>query len=133
MILRREDGSAAVEFAFVLPILLMILLGIMEFGIILYRQEVITNASREGARFGIIIGSPRPTTGQIQDVVSTYLTSAGLTAGDASIDVTGAQGASGDDLTVAVTYPYTFIALPNFVARLSSSLALNATTVMKQE
>lgn len=133
MTLRREDGSAAVEFAFVLPILLMILLGIMEFGIILYRQEVLTNASREGARFGIIIGSPRPSPGQIQDVVSTYLSSAGLTAGDADIDVTGAQGDSGDDLTVAVTYTYTFIALPNFVSDLAGTLDLSATTVMKHE
>jgi Flp pilus assembly protein TadG len=133
MHLKREDGAAAVEFAILLPLLMLILFGIIEFGLVLYNQEVITNASREGARYGILIGSPRPTTGQIQGVVNTYLTNAGLNAGNADVDVTGAQGASGNDLTVAVVYPYTFLVLPNLAAGLSSNLNLNATTVMKLE
>lgn len=132
MHLQREDGAAAVEFAILLPLLMLILFGIIEFGLVLYNQEVITNASREGARFGIVIG-PRPTTGQIQGVVTNYLTNAGLNSGNASINVAGAQGASGSDLTVAVVYPYTFLVLPNFAAGLSNNLNLNATTVMKLE
>jgi Flp pilus assembly protein TadG len=133
MHLKREEGAAAIEFALLLPLLMLILFGIIEFGLVFYSQEVITNASREGARYGIVIGSPRPTTGQIQGVVNTYLTNAGLTAGGATVTVTGAQGASGSDLTVAVVYPYTFLVLPNFAAGLSDSLNLNATTVMKLE
>jgi Flp pilus assembly protein TadG len=132
MHLKREEGAAAIEFALLLPLLMLILFGIIEFGLVLYNQEVITNASREGARYGIVIGSPRPTTGQIQGVVNTYLTNAGL-AGSATVSVTGAQGASGSDLTVAVVYPYTFLVLPNFAAGLSNNLNLNATTVMKLE
>jgi Flp pilus assembly protein TadG len=133
MHLKREDGAAAVEFAILLPLLMLILFGIIEFGLVLYNQEVITNASREGARYGIVIGSPRPSIGQIQGVVNTYLTNAGLDAGNADVDVTGAQGASGSDLTVAVVYPYTFLVLPNFAAGLSDILNLSATTVMKLE
>jgi Flp pilus assembly protein TadG len=133
MHLKREEGAAAVEFALLLPLLILILFGIIEFGLVLYNQEVITNASREGARYGIVIGSPRPTGGQIQGVVSTYLTNAGLTAGDASVSVTGAQGASGSDLTVSVTYPYNFLVLSNLAAGLGSTLNLNGTTVMKLE
>jgi Flp pilus assembly protein TadG len=68
MHLKREEGAAAIEFALLLPLLMLILFGIIEFGLVLYNQEVITNASREGARYGIVIGSPRPTTGQIQGV-----------------------------------------------------------------
>jgi Flp pilus assembly protein TadG len=132
MHLKREEGAAAIEFALLLPLLMLILFGIIEFGLVLYNQEVITNASREGARYGIVIGSPRPTTGQIQGVVNTYLTNAGL-AGSATVSVTGAQGASGNDLTVGVVYPYTFLVLPNFAAGLSDNLNLNATTVMKLE
>jgi Flp pilus assembly protein TadG len=133
MYLKREDGAAAVEFAIVLPLLMLILFGIIEFGLILYNQEVITNASREGARFGIVIGTPRPSTGQIQGVVNTYLTNSGLNVGNATVNVAGAQGASGSDLTVSVVYPYDFLVLPNFVASLSDSLNLSATTVMKLE
>jgi Flp pilus assembly protein TadG len=111
----------------------MILFGIIEFGLVLYNKEVITNASREGARFGIVIGDPRPAAGQIQGVVNTYLTNAGLNSGNATVSVAGAQGASGNDLTVSVTYPYTFLVLANFATSLTDSLSLSATTVMKLE
>lgn len=47
-------GVAAVEFALVLPVLLFIFIGIVEFGIMLYDQAVITNAAREGARWGVV-------------------------------------------------------------------------------
>ena len=133
MYLKREDGTAAVEFALLLPLLMMILFGIIEFGFVFYNQEVITNASREGARFGIVIGSPRPSIGQIQGVVNTYLTNSGLNSGNAAVSVAGAQGASGSDLTVSVAYPYNFLVLPNFAASLGSTLNLGATTVMKLE
>jgi Flp pilus assembly protein TadG len=133
VLLKREEGAAAIEFAILLPLLMMILFGIIEFGLVLYRQEVITNASREGARFGIIIGDPRPTTGDIQTVVNTYLTNAGLYAGNATVSVTGAQGAPGSDLTVSVVYPYDFLVLPSFATSLANTLNLSATTLMKME
>lgn len=50
-IMHSNRGVSAVEFALVLPLLLVILFGIIEFGLVLYNQAVITNASREGARY----------------------------------------------------------------------------------
>lgn len=50
----REKGQAMVEFALVLPILLILLLGIVEFGQIYYSYMVIQNASRDGARYGSV-------------------------------------------------------------------------------
>ena len=47
---RSEDGAQLVEFALVLPMLLLVVLGIAEFGFIFQRYEVVTNAAREGAR-----------------------------------------------------------------------------------
>ena len=47
---RSEDGAELVEFALVLPMLLLVVLGIAEFGFIFQRYEVVTNAAREGAR-----------------------------------------------------------------------------------
>ncbi|HKK00735.1 MAG TPA: TadE/TadG family type IV pilus assembly protein, partial [Desulfuromonadales bacterium] len=55
---RHERGASAVEFALVLPLLLVILFGIIEFGFILYDKAMITNASREGARAGIVLYTP---------------------------------------------------------------------------
>jgi hypothetical protein len=50
----RLRGVAAVEFALVMPVLLFLFIGIVEFGIMLYDQAVITNAAREGARWGVV-------------------------------------------------------------------------------
>ncbi len=52
--MKNQSGSAAVEFALVLPLLLLILFGTIEFGILMYDQSVITNAAREGARWGAV-------------------------------------------------------------------------------
>ncbi len=53
-LLRRgsgQEGAAAVEFAIILPILLVLTLGALDMGHMYYMDHLITNASREGARF----------------------------------------------------------------------------------
>jgi len=62
----NQRGVAAVEFALLLPVLIMVLFGIIEFGIALSRQQVLDTASREGARLGIRQVVPRPTAADIQ-------------------------------------------------------------------
>lgn len=52
--LRKEEGQAVVELALTLPILIMILCGIIDFGWIFTNQNIIDNASREGARYAIV-------------------------------------------------------------------------------
>lgn len=51
---KSNRGQSLVELALVLPILITILFGILEFGRIFHSYLVITHAAREGARFGII-------------------------------------------------------------------------------
>lgn len=51
---RKEKGAVAVEMAIVLPLLLLILLGIIEFGRVLNVQVSLTQAAREGARHAAI-------------------------------------------------------------------------------
>ena len=53
---RSQSGAELVEFALVLPILLLIFGGIVDFGLLLQRQQVITNAAREGARLAVLPG-----------------------------------------------------------------------------
>jgi Flp pilus assembly protein TadG len=127
----NECGAAAVEFALLLPILLMILVGIMEFGLIMFTQEVLTNASREGARAGIIQATPKPTTGAIQGVVVNYAQNArvALTPGD--VAVVGAGGVFPNPLTVTVAYTYNFL-VPGLFG-LGPTVQLTAQTVMRHE
>ncbi len=70
----NERGAVAAEFALLLPVLLTILFGIIEFGMIMYSREVVTNASREGARAGIVQGPPKRTEGEIVAIANNYLT-----------------------------------------------------------
>ena len=51
---KNQRGGAAVEFAIVVPLLVLILFGTIDFALLFYNKQVITNASREGARSAIV-------------------------------------------------------------------------------
>ena len=51
---RNDSGAAAVEFALILPVLILLIGGIVDFGRAMYTEVMLTNASREGARTAII-------------------------------------------------------------------------------
>jgi Flp pilus assembly protein TadG len=53
---RAERGAALVEFAMALPLLLVVIAGIVDFGFAFQRYEVVTNAAREGARIASLPG-----------------------------------------------------------------------------
>lgn len=55
---QSEKGQAMVEFALVLPILLTLLCGIIDFGWLYYNQITLNNAAREGARYAVIHYDP---------------------------------------------------------------------------
>lgn len=129
---RLERGIATVEFALVLPILLMTLFGIIELGMAWYTKQVLTNASREGARAGIVYSSPSMTSGEVQTIVQNYLNNSGFTQ-PVTITVTGTGGASGDPLTVTVSHNYTFNVLPGFVQSMVGDISIEGKTVMRME
>lgn len=54
----KEQGQSMVEFALILPVLLVILCGIVDFGWIYYNQITLNNAAREGARYAVIHYDP---------------------------------------------------------------------------
>jgi len=137
MRLQDEKGAAMVEFSIILPLLAVLLFGVVEFSLLLYNKQVITNASREGARAGIVAQAPRLTLAEIQQVVNDYSGSHLITFGTASAPVTTIDNsggtAFGDDLTVTVSYKYDFLVLPNFIASLAGGVDLKAETVMRYE
>jgi len=129
--LRSESGASAVEFALLLPVLMMILFGIIEFGLALYQQAILTNASREGARLGIVQSIPAITTGQIDAAIDTYLTAAGIPPGNVARAIV-AGGATGTPVTVTLTLPYTYAVLPGLTS-ITPTINLIAQTVMRHE
>lgn len=54
---RGEDGQDLAEYALILPILLLVILGILELAVIIFSYNTISNAAREGARVGVISGA----------------------------------------------------------------------------
>ena len=50
---RGQEGAAAVEFAIVLPLLMLLLAGFFDFGWLFYWNHTVTNASRAGARYAV--------------------------------------------------------------------------------
>lgn len=73
----REKGNVTLELAAVLPLLLMIVAGIIDLGMLFWEKEVLTNASREGARAGaraVIDGRPeQASAAAVMAIVQNYL------------------------------------------------------------
>ncbi|MEN8261895.1 MAG: TadE/TadG family type IV pilus assembly protein [Nitrospirota bacterium] len=140
MKLKDQEGASAVEFAIVLPLLMMVLFGIIEFSIAFYDKAMITNASREGARAGIVLKAgtreDAAENAEIENVINYFLTDKLITLGTANtpvVAITRDGFSTGNNLSVTVTYIYDYYVLPGFVAGITGPVTLDATTVMKME
>ena len=127
---RRREGQSLVEFAVVLPIFLLLLAGLVDFGLGLYSQMTIINASREGARLGIVeLGVPGADVNVAKQHVRDRVDSManGL---DVTTTVTCTPScASGNPVVVQVDYPYRLI----WPLAFGNSLNLSSTTQMRIE
>lgn len=133
--IHNQRGASAVEFAIILPLLVLFVFGIIEFSIMFYDKAVITNASREGARAGIVWNDPRVDATEITSVVQNYGTDRLITFGtpDLQTDVPTICVDPGDELTVTVTYKYEFLIVPGILASFFSGGAFaDSTTIAAQ-
>jgi Flp pilus assembly protein TadG len=135
---RSERGAELIEFALVLPILLVIVGGIIDFGFLFQRYEVLTNAAREGARVAVL---PGYTNADVSARVNQYLTAGGVPAG-ATVTVGAAQsipvggGACISVRPVTVTFPHQYTTLGPLLTLVGGSLGtttLTATSSMRSE
>lgn len=131
---RAMAGAAAIEFALVFPLLLFVVFGAIEFATALYDKTVITNASREAARAGVILRSPPMTSTQIKAVATNYCQNRLVSYGAASTcsypGTITACAASGSQLTVQVQYTFTGLLLGPLLAPFTGPLTINAATTM---
>lgn len=130
----RTDGQGLTEFAIVMPLLIVILVGIFEFGRAWHVRQVVTNAAREGARTAVL---PDVGADSVSAIIATYLTSANIDPLDAVVTL-NIQNASGSPDEVTVSYDYDFGLMSSVVSLLSGGslpgmVTLTSTSVMRNE
>jgi Flp pilus assembly protein TadG len=139
---RSEAGTALIEAAITLPLLLLMSVGVFELGRAYQTWQVVTNAAREGARIAVL---PSATTGAVQQRVRDYMHDGQLSQwSNASVTLTATtitvNGAAVSASRVTVDYPFTFMVLQP-VARLvagpsstlGSALTMSAQALMRNE
>jgi Flp pilus assembly protein TadG len=135
-------GVAAIEFAIVLPLFLLISMGIIEFSVLLYDKAMITNASREGARAGILFRTPLSPPVDVEAVVNNYLQknpliSLGGGGNSATVETARPVISGGKHIRVTVRYAYQFLIFPNvsglFGGAITGPIQLVAESVMRME
>lgn len=132
-----EQGSVVVEFALIFPLLLFIVLSIIECSLALYDKAVITNASREAARAGIVLRTPKLTKTQIANVALDYcqnnlISFAQNTLPTIQVNDNGTT-TFGTPLSVSVSYVYTGLGFGQLINALAGPITLRATTTMNNE
>ncbi len=127
---------AMVEMVIVMPVLLMLLFAIAEFGVVFAQWQTVTNAAREGTRDAVMfrVGCDVATVeSEVRATVKTYAATAGITLSDADIGVIGACGAMNTDTAVNVSHAYTFSVLPGFASSLNPTVNLSTSATMRNE
>ena len=118
----RERGDGLVEFALILPVLMLILIAILDFGRAVFAYSVVANCAREGARFGTI--SPTDEAGIVAAATNAAV---GLDAAQLTINV-----AHPTSNTVQVVVSYGFELITPLMAQVlgGNSLMLSSTATM---
>ncbi|WP_366916425.1 TadE/TadG family type IV pilus assembly protein [uncultured Nocardioides sp.] len=144
---RTERGAAAVEFALVLPLLMAVLVGIINFGFLFAQDLALSNAARQAARFGVIAGRTcdavktegvGAASGLITDLATSHVavdlvTPAPSTTTACLGTAEACKGAPiGSNVEVTMTYPAR-VMIPNFIPGLGSTRTLTGKGVFRCE
>lgn len=126
---RSESGVALIEFAFVLPILLVLAMGMLDFGRAFHMKSMLDQAAREGARVAVVTS---PDADIVESRVGAVLASGGITPTSVTID--GPDAAQ--MVTVTVNATFTFIT-PGVFALIGgdygNTIPMSGQTVMRFE
>lgn len=125
-------GQSLVEFALILPVFLILLFGLIDFGMALNRWVVITNAAREGARLGAVGRPPADVETQTIAASNGLLDSSTVTVDYQDIGATSYPADGGDAVVVKVTYDYSTLSPLAGLLNLDS-LTLSACSNMRLE
>jgi hypothetical protein len=127
---RNRRAAAAVEFAVVAPVFFLLVFGLIEYGRMVMVQQMLTNASREGARHAVLDGA---TSTEVTTIVNDYLSSGSISGATVTVTPNPPTNAEfGDPVTVAVSIPFSQVSwLPS--PMYLGEKTLTANTVMRRE
>ncbi|HTM54667.1 MAG TPA: TadE/TadG family type IV pilus assembly protein [Pirellulales bacterium] len=126
----RRRGTAAVEFALVAPLFVLLVFGMIEYGRMVMVQQLLVNAAREGARVGVLDGSTQTS---VTTAVNNYLSPAGITTATVTVvPSTPSSAAATAPVTVTVSVPFNNVSwLPSPMYLGGKTLSFSA--VMRRE
>ena len=103
----KNPGQSLIELALILPVLMFILVGIVDFGRVFNAYIIITNVVREGARYGAM----HPDEDDIKDYVINEAAGSGISIEDDDVEVEFPNGTldPGNPIRVTVTYDFPLI------------------------
>ncbi|MGY1779263.1 TadE/TadG family type IV pilus assembly protein [Geodermatophilus sp. SYSU D01036] len=107
--LHRERGASVVEFALIVPLLMILVLGIVEFGHAFQVQGTLSAAAREGARVMALQSNPAAARAAVRDAAPTLdpaITDAQIAITPAACPMTAATTAN---VRVTISYPMPFL------------------------
>jgi Flp pilus assembly protein TadG len=125
---KYQAGAEIVEFLVTLPVVLIIVGMVFEFGVAFSDMSILTQATRSAAR-EVIRGASDGEAQQAADLITPSLLSLADTAPLPSISVNRAGTNPGDAVTVTINHTYSFVVLPAFLDGITD-INLSATTVM---
>lgn len=120
----NQNGQSLVEFALLLPVFILILFGVMEFGRLWEMTNMLTSAAREGARVAAVT---KPDIARTRSAAQSILSAGNIN--NASITVSGPDAAN--EITVTVSIPYT--PMTGFVIPNIGPYAISRSTTMRWE
>ncbi|HKA59644.1 MAG TPA: TadE family protein [Gemmatimonadales bacterium] len=124
---KSVKGQAMVEFALVAPLLMMLVIGVFEFGRAWNVYQVITEAARAGAR-AAVVADASVTQDSVIATIRHDLTRAGLNPSGLNVSVTGWRAGTGTPASVSIQYPYRFVFLRPFMGWTSDEAAITLKT-----
>ncbi len=131
---RADSGQALVEFAMVLPLLLILVIGLAEFSRAWNTKQVITDAAREGLRSSVV-ANPGFSSGDVVGLVNQALIRATLDPARADVTVEGFRAGTGTPARIQIDYRYDFGFFGPLIgwAAEDRTLVLSTSFVMRNE
>src|SRR3954451_1334042 len=124
--LRRERGATAVEFALIVPLLIVLVIGIAEFGRAFQVQGTLSAAAREGVRLMALQNDPAAARAAVRNAASSL--NPGISDGQITISPASCPVLNGGSTSVRLTIDYP---MPYLTGFFGSGLDLTGTGVMR--
>ncbi len=129
----NEDGQSMVEFALILPVFLLILCGIIDFGWLFYNQLSLNNACREGARYAVVNTADNADTSAIIEHIESTTTTVFANDGvDITVAYTSPSDPTSGDIRVSMQAEISFFT-PVLSTVLGKEKTISSTVIMKVE